>query len=736
MRTQDNRIAETQSIFESYVALANGLVPDLRGICLCDEKGRSWGGSGDLGTPQAARWLGSLEWPGGAARAPAAREAGGGRRWAAIPIEQSDGTLLGIFAVSQDHAGARPAAPPAELARRLKPLIDCVHRDLAAARPAKTKVRALTERTAELEWLFRITNDLREGVDDQKVVEALLRAATERLDSALGVISVPDKRLIVLAERGAADAGELRQAWSETQGPLMAWVQRQNRPLVVNRAGSSGGARPACKILCVPIVRESGRVIGVMAFYNPPRAGNYLPRHVFLARHLGRQAASLIEAQFDLMTGLYTRSGLDQMFGAAGAAAGDAEQSVLYLDIDHMHVANELHGFELGNELIVRVADLLSVPNLPPDAAAARISGDRFAVVLPGSTCEEAARIAERLQAAAAQIAIGPPGDGFDVSLSCGISILLPLPEGLARAIAAAEIACKTAKSRGRNRVEIYKFEDGSMMRRHHDALAVGQLRSALKSDRLLLFAQRIHPLQNPSLAGGYELLLRLRDPDGALVAPGPLIEAAQRYRILPAVDRWVIQRALQILAPYRSMLKSRELGMSINVSGQSIGDETFIQQLAQLLADARLPRNCVAIELTEQAAISNMAHAAAMVRRLGALGCRFALDDFGTGSNSLAYLKALQVNRVKIDGGFVRDVLTNRNSHATVRAIVELARSMGIETVAEFVETAEIAAEMQQMGVDYAQGYAFGKPEPLEELLKRLAHDESARLHRLFLES
>lgn len=160
------------------------------------------------------------------------------------------------------------------------------------------------------------------------------------------------------------------------------------------------------------------------------------------------------------------------------------------------------------------------------------------------------------------------------------------------------------------------------MMRRHRDAVAVGQLRSALKADRLLLYAQRIAPLQDPSLPGGYELLLRLQEVDGSLVGPGPLIDAAQRYQILPSIDRWVIQRALQMLGPYRSMLRSRGVSMSINVSAQSIGDEAFVQQFTRLLKEANLPHSCVSVELTEQAAITNLAKAKEMVSRVRALGC------------------------------------------------------------------------------------------------------------------
>jgi diguanylate cyclase (GGDEF)-like protein len=727
----------TDPIFKSYVALATGLVGDLTGICLLDGSLKPRGCHGALNVDAIAKWIRSLRWIESREAVPTASARSARQWWTSIPLAQSDGALLGVFCVSQDIA--KPPTQPSrfakDLALRLKPLLDCIHRDLVTATPARAQVQSLTERSAELEWLFNVTNNLKGAVDDQKVLQELVAKATERLKSALGVLYVPDKRLTVTSENDTAASTALLEGWTQTREHLITWVQRQHRPLVVNSVGREGQGLRRCKVLCVPVVREAGRVIGCLAFYNLPRATNYSGRQVFLARHIGRQVASIVEAQFDLMTGLYTRGGLDQMYSGLPDIADFIESSVIYLDIDHMHIANEVHGFELGNELIIRVADLLSTPLLPDDALAARISGDRFAIILPRSTSAEAMTTAQALQTAASRIVIGPAKDVFDVSISCGVSALLTMPEGLARAVAAAELACKTAKSHGRNRVELYAFEDGSMMRRHGDALAVGQLRSALKADRLLLFAQRITPLQDPSLPGGYEVLLRLRDADGALVSPGPLVEAAQRYQLLPSIDRWVMQRALEMLAPYRGMFGTRKLGVSINVSGQSIGDETFIRQFTQLLKAANLPRNCVSVELTEQAAITNLASAKKMVTRLAASGCRFALDDFGTGTNSLTYLKAMQVDRVKIDGSFVRDILSDRNSLATVKAIVELAKGLGIETVAEYVENHEIAQEVRRLGVDYAQGYAFGKPEPLTDILESLAHDESKRLHKLFLE-
>jgi EAL domain-containing protein (putative c-di-GMP-specific phosphodiesterase class I) len=182
-------------------------------------------------------------------------------------------------------------------------------------------------------------------------------------------------------------------------------------------------------------------------------------------------------------------------------------------------------------------------------------------------------------------------------------------------------------------------------------------------------------------------------------------------------------------------MLKSRGISVSINVSGQSIGDEAFIRRFTDQLKAAGLPYGCITVEITEQAAVTNLARANDMIHQLKAMGVRLALDDFGTGSNSLTNLKSLDIARVKIDGSFVRDIVTDQRSQVTVRAIVELAKGFGIDTVAEFVENKAIADAVRKLGVDYAQGYAFGKPEPLKDILESLNREESQRLHKLFLE-
>jgi diguanylate cyclase (GGDEF)-like protein len=730
--------AQTDPLFNSYSQLAVGLVPDAEGLCLFDAKLRGRGNAPTLPSAPIAKWLRGLGWEGDRERRPASIALGATYWLTAVPLEESDGTLLGVFCIRQKRgvAPTQPGQYAAELAHRLKPLLDCVHRDLVAARPAQDRVRVLTERTAELEWLFNITSRLKGAGDDQRLLTELLTAAAERLEVVFAVLSIPDKRLTLQYGGDAPELPSLKTAWRQTQQHLHAWAQRQHKPLIVNGAGRGNKKVAACKILSVPIVRDSGRVLGVLVFFNPASAADFAPRHEFLARHLGRQTVSIIDSQFDLMTGLYSRTGLEQMHASLPVEVASVDRSIIYVDVDHMHMVNDFHGFELGDELIVRIAELLAPPLLPVGSIVARLSGDRFAALLLSADPRGAAAIATEFQLAAKRLVIGPAQNPIEVSVSCGVAALVEMPQGLARAMAAAELACKTAKGRGRGRVELYACEDASMMRRHDDAVAVGRLRAALRTDRLLLYAQRIHPLSNPGSPGGYELLLRMREEDGSIVAPGPLIAAAQRYQLLPSIDAWVLSRAMEMLGGYREMLKTRALTISINMSGQSLGDETCIERLKQGLIQANLSPGCVIIEITEQAAVTNFARAHAMITQLQALGCRFALDDFGTGSNSLSYLKNLQISRLKIDGSFVRDILTNKNSQATVNAVVELAKALGIDTVAEYVETEAIGQAVRKVGVDYAQGYAYGKPEPFDKLLELLDREESQRQRMLFLET
>jgi EAL domain-containing protein (putative c-di-GMP-specific phosphodiesterase class I) len=254
-----------------------------------------------------------------------------------------------------------------------------------------------------------------------------------------------------------------------------------------------------------------------------------------------------------------------------------------------------------------------------------------------------------------------------------------------------------------------------------------------LRTRQLLLYAQPIRLLADRAHPPSFELLMRMRDETGEIRPPADFIAAAQRFQLLPAIDRYVVDAAFDSLSPHRALLARLGSSISINVSGQSFTDEPFIEHFIERLRASRVPPGLITIEVTEQAAVTNLAHAAAMMKRLRDCGCGIALDDFGTGANSLTYLRNLPVTRIKIDGSFIRDLLTNARSAATVKGILQLASDFRLDIVAEYIESEKVATHLQKLGVQRGQGYLFGKPEPLELALQKLAEEEEAGLRQLF---
>jgi Amt family ammonium transporter len=259
-------------------------------------------------------------------------------------------------------------------------------------------------------------------------------------------------------------------------------------------------------------------------------------------------------------------------------------------------------------------------------------------------------------------------------------------------------------------------------MRRSTDIVVVQALHEALAADRFALFAQPILPLGGTRSEPRFEFLLRMVSENSELLPPEKFLSAAERYQLLPAIDRWVVKHAIGALSAHASSLRGRAMRFSMNISGASIASDEFLDFLQGAIADSGLPPEILCFELTETSAVSNLAKASLLMQRLRGFGCSFALDDFGTGLSSLVYLKSLPVSVLKIDGAFVRDAGTNQRTESMVRAIAQLARTMGMETVAEYVETDELRTRMASLGVDYGQGFAIGRPVPVDQVLGDLA--------------
>jgi EAL domain-containing protein (putative c-di-GMP-specific phosphodiesterase class I) len=379
----------------------------------------------------------------------------------------------------------------------------------------------------------------------------------------------------------------------------------------------------------------------------------------------------------------------------------------------------------VGDQVITTIADCLT-RSVSTAALTARISGDQLAALLPNTGLEAAAKVAEAVRAAASGSAPRVGQGSFEVTVSIGVGPICRSDNPLAHALATAEIACKAAKDRGRNRVETFQDSDQSIIRRHTDILVIGQLRSALDQNGFVLDAQPILPLRSMPGPPRFELLLRMLGERGEILPPGKFLPAAERYQLMPAIDRWVVRRTCELLGAHAGVARGDVARFAINLSGQSLQDPNFLGYVVEQISSNRVPPRILSFELTETATVGNLQSAQAFIQRLQDLGCGFAHDDFGTGVSSLAYLKDLSVNHVKIDGRFVRDIIESPRSESMIKAIAQLARNMGMETIAEYVETDALRARVAELGVDYGQGFAMGKTERLESLLGDLASYEA----------
>jgi EAL domain-containing protein (putative c-di-GMP-specific phosphodiesterase class I) len=334
---------------------------------------------------------------------------------------------------------------------------------------------------------------------------------------------------------------------------------------------------------------------------------------------------------------------------------------------------------------------------------------------------DDAARFAESLRQGAEKLG-STIGDGtLIVSISVGVAAVEPRAQEFTHAFAAAETACKAANDRGRNRVEVFQEADESIIRRFTDINVITDLRSAITEGRLRLNAQLLLPLGRTHHRPHFELLLRMRGADGQTMGPDHFMSAAHRYQLMPEIDRWVVGEALRLLRPHAELLADSPVVFTINCSGQSLKDGAFTEFLTEQIAASHINPEALCFELTESAAVGNLTHAETLMRRLRKLGCGIALDDFGTGLSSLSYLRSLPISMLKIDGSFVRDVLRDPKAESTIQAIAQLARAMSLITVAEYVETDEIRHRIAQLGVDYAQGFAIGRPVPIDDVLEQL---------------
>ena len=449
-----------------------------------------------------------------------------------------------------------------------------------------------------------------------------------------------------------------------------------------------------------PISGRDGRIFGVVLVFHD----------VSERRLMIRQMAH--DAAHDSLTGLANRREFERRLerALAGAKEHAVEHALCYLDLDQFKIINDTAGHAAGDELLKRVKHLLAESFRERDTLA-RLGGDEFGLLLEHCPLEQAKLVTKTVIDALRDHRFIWKGRTFQVGASIGIVPITAQSESVGQLLSQADVACYTAKEQGRARIHVYEHADSEPAQRHSELLRVSGLRDALDQDRFRLYRQPIEPLTGDEAGPPrYELLLRLLDEKGNYVLPGAFIPAAERYGLIARIDRWVIRTAL---TRYQDWFGKSGAKISINLSGNSLSENSFETYVEEQLAASAVAAEQVCFEITETAVVHNLSQAIKFITAVRKWGVEVALDDFGSGLSSFRYLKALPVEYLKIDGTFVQDMIGDESNRAIVHAINDVGRAMGIKTIAEYACSPEIVDGLKTIGVDYAQGYALGAPVP-----------------------
>ena len=584
----------------------------------------------------------------------------------------------------------------------------------------------LTERYEELNLVYATDDHVVHIEEGRQALSQLVHNCADYLDVGLAALICRDRNVELYdINRNEAPVGR-EELLDRLRGPVYDRVESQIAPIVLNELDSSDRKRlldgRSENMIAYPVMDDYGAAIGILAVVARKDLHTFSNGDRNLLEVMAKKASRIIHTHHDSLTGLINRAGFESMLVATlnSTHTTNAEHCVLHIDIDQLHIVNDLMGHQEGDALIRRVAYCLR-KRLRDSDCLSRLGGDEFGVLLTRCSLNQAVDVARAITDSVRSLEVIAANRQLNVSASIGVIGMSRETEGIVGLLAAAEIACKAAKENGRDCIQVYEPDNTTLVRRSEEIEWLGKVQMALRNDSFELYSQPVVGIGETKRAAHFELLLRMIDDDGEILSPAVFMPAAERYQMMPMVDRWVIRHALQYLARKWKSIAASEPVFCINLSGQSLSNAGFYAFVIDELEASSIPPANICFEITETAAISNIDEAITLMNALRAIGCRFSLDDFGAGLSSFGYLRKLPVDYLKIDGGFVRDLTTDRYSRSMVQAICGIGHTMGLSVVAEFVGDDETVALLKKIGVDFAQGFGVGKPAPMKQTIRAL---------------
>ena len=535
-----------------------------------------------------------------------------------------------------------------------------------------------TDAEGRITYMNRAAELLSGGVAEQ--------VAGKPLEDVIGLVDETDRRLLADPVKQALTSG--------------APVNLSRRALLVSRAN---GSERSIELSASPIRNEATELVGAVV----------LLHDVTELRGLARQMS--YQATHDALTGLVNRREFERRLEESieSGHRGDGQHVLCYLDLDRFKVVNDTSGHLAGDSMLREVAKVLRDAVRDSDTVG-RLGGDEFGMLLMGCPLEKARQIADDVCRAVGDYRFVWKDKIFNIGVSIGLVEISRESGALEELLAAADSACYVAKKQGSGRVVVYSARDEALARHTGEIQWLQRLQSALKDNRFQLYHQPIVPAYGVDGGGpAMEVLVRLQDEAGHEVPPSEFVKAAERYRLMGLVDRWVVQTTLAALGRGAIPVPSNR-SVAINISGQTLSDMQFLEFVVECLDSTGVNPQQVCFEITENAVVANLDHARRFVGVLHGMGCQFALDDFGSGVGSFSNLKNLPMDYLKIDGSFMRNLEKDSVNQAMVTAMIKLARTLNFKVIAEQIEDIATLDTARRMGVDYVQGYAVGRPQLL----------------------
>jgi len=713
------------SSLRRYTSLISGIIPNIIGLAICDTNGypiQTHDYTDDGAVKDALkRWRSEYSDWSVTRKIQICPLAENEQSAILVQVRDKKDELIAIVVLIVAGKSSKTSLTPL-----LMPIAECIGHEMELNLELDSMTAELTERYEELNLVYHTEDQVSYFRESQAALSSLAQNCLDYLDVGLATLILKEKSIVTTCHHPTDPIPNGKFIASQFGSKLYQWVQENNDIIVINDMSDPLAIEllPAIpyRVLCCPIVDSNGSVTGVLATVNHYSKNKFSNSDKNLLQVMARKASKIVHANYDSLTGLINRNGYEHFLESAFMQVKefDCEKSLLHINIDQLHVINDTISFAAGDEVIRAIARKIDDEKRDSDIFC-RLGGDEFGLILDDCSFADANDFAKRICREIENAKIEFENNTHRTTVSIGVASLTSASESVGQVMGVAEVACSVAKDQGRNRVESYRQDNLDMVRREEQMHLVGQIQDYLATDKFVLYSQPIVALSPDNVSHHTEILLRAVADDGAIIAPGHFIPAAERYHLMPSIDRWVVRNTLSALMDVDKALLTTGT-FAINLSGQSLNESSFLEFVHDSMTESGIPAECICFEITETAAVANLGRATKFISSLQKLGCVFSLDDFGAGLSSFGYLKSLPVSYLKIDGGIVKDIVSDVASAAMVTAINEVGHAMNLQTIAEYVENASIKAKLEEIGIDYAQGYGVGMPEPFTDRILSLA--------------